>query len=60
MKVIIIEDDNQVNDGKERQSEKNYQQLKKLGVQVILIESKPKFLVKPLSKKQKCKFLIEK
>lgn len=55
MKVIIIEDDNQANNGKARQSEMIYLQLKKLGIQTIIIESKPKILIKSFSKKQKRK-----
>lgn len=60
MKVIIIEDDKQVNNAKASQSEKLYNSLRKMGVDVYLIESAPRFLSKPLTNKQQKKSFLTK
>ena len=59
MKVIIIENDNDVNNGRAKQSEILYNHLVKLGIDVQVIESNSDFIVKPLSKKQKRKYFAK-
>lgn len=59
MKVIIIEESKSVNNAKAKPSEKLYNQLRKQGIEVHLIESEMKFTAKPLSKKDKKKYFIQ-
>lgn len=60
MKVIIIEDDNRINNAKACQSEKLFNQLRKQGIDVHLVQSNPQYLVKPLTEKQKKKYFVAK